>query len=82
LADKSLAALRALCFLAAEAVGMLSMKSKYALKALGDLARLPAGQVAASVDMATRHGISKKFLDSILAELRLAGFVTTRKGRT
>ena len=58
------------------------MKSKYALKALGDLARLPAGEVAASVDIAGRHGISKKFLDAILGELRVAGLVISRKGRT
>lgn len=61
---------------------MLSMKSKYALKALGDLARLPAGAVAASTDIAARHGISKKFLDVILAELRVGGLVVTRKGRS
>lgn len=61
---------------------MLSMKSKYALKALGDLARLSPGQVAAAADIAQRHSISKKFLDAILAELRVAGLVTTRKGRS
>ena len=58
------------------------MKSKYALKALGDLAALPPGAVAASIDIAARHAISKKFLDAILAELRTAGLVATRKGRT
>jgi Rrf2 family protein len=61
---------------------MLTMKGKYALKAMGDLARLPQGAVAASVDIAQRHGISKKFLDAILAELREAGLVSTRKGRS
>lgn len=61
---------------------MLSMKSKYALKALADLAGLGAGEVAAAMDIAGRHGISKKFLDAILAELRVAGFVVTRKGRS
>ncbi len=61
---------------------MLSMKSKYALKALGDLAALAPGQVAASADLAARHAISKKFLDAILAELRDAGIVATRKGRS
>lgn len=61
---------------------MLSMKAKYALKALSDLARLPQGEILASNDIAMRHGISKKFLDAILGDLRTAGIVATRKGRS
>lgn len=61
---------------------MLSMKGKYALKALCDLARLGPGEIAASSDIAARNGISKKFLDTILGDLRAAGLVATRKGRS
>jgi len=38
--------------------------------------------VLQSAEIAQRHGISKKFLDAILADLRLAGIVVTRKGRS
>ena len=60
---------------------MLSMKGKYGLKALNYLAGLPQGTMAQSAEIAEAHGISKKFLDAILAELRHSGFVFTRKGR-
>lgn len=60
---------------------MLTMKGKYGLKAMADLARLPPGEVTQSSEIAERHGISKKFLDAILADLRVDGLVTTRKGR-
>lgn len=59
---------------------MLTMKAKYGLKALADLARLPMGAVLQTREIAEAHGISKKFLDAILAELRVAGLVKARKG--
>lgn len=60
---------------------MLTMKGKYGLKAMLHLAELPEGQRALSEEIATAHTISKKFLDSILGELRTAGMVHARKGR-
>lgn len=60
---------------------MLSMKGKYGLKALYHLAGLPPGVMAQSIEISEKHGISKKFLDAILADLRHGGFVQTRKGR-
>jgi Rrf2 family protein len=60
---------------------MLTRKGKYGLKALVDLACLPAGQLAFINDIATRNNIPKKFLDAILVELRNAGFVQSRKGK-
>jgi Rrf2 family protein len=60
---------------------MLTMKAKYALKALADLGGLAPGAFAMSSELALRNAISKKFLDAILGELRTAGFVHTRKGR-
>jgi Rrf2 family protein len=62
-------------------LSMLTRKGKYGLKALIHLAGLPPGQVALASDIATANTISKKFLDAILAELRNAGFVASRKGR-
>ena len=59
---------------------MLTMKAKYGLKAMADLARLPSDAVLQAREIAELHGISKKFLDAILAELRVAGLVRARKG--
>jgi Rrf2 family protein len=60
---------------------MLSMKGKYGLKALFHLAALPDGEVVQSSEIAAAHGMSKKFLDAILADLRNGGFVYAKKGR-
>lgn len=60
---------------------MLTKKGKYGLKALGHLAAVPEGQLAMVGDIATANNIPKKFLDAILAELRNAGFVFSRKGK-
>jgi Rrf2 family protein len=60
---------------------MLTRKGKYGLKALVHLAGLRPGEVALVSDIASANTISKKFLDAILAELRNAGFVASRKGR-
>ena len=60
---------------------MLTMKGKYGLKALLHLASLAPDGWAMSSEIAADRAISKKFLDTILGELRSAGFVTTKKGR-
>lgn len=60
---------------------MLTKKGKYGLKALVHLSRLPSGQLAFVGDVARANNIPKKFLDAILAELRNAGFVQSRKGK-
>jgi Rrf2 family protein len=57
------------------------MKGKYGLKAMVHLARLPEGALALSADIAAANTISKKFLDAILHDLRMAGLVAARKGR-
>ena len=61
---------------------MLTKKGKYGLKALIALARLPAGETAFSGEIALANQIPKKFLDTILLELRNAGIVRSRKGPT
>jgi Rrf2 family protein len=61
---------------------MLTMKGKYGLKAMLHLARLSEGDLALATEIAEANTISKKFLDAILRELRVAGLVQTRKGRS
>ena len=58
---------------------MLSMKAKYALRALAVLGRhapdsLPAREVAAQAR------VPEKFLETILLDLRRAGFLASRRG--
>lgn len=60
---------------------MLTKKGKYGLKALVYLSRLPPGELAFVGEIAAKNNIPKKFLDAILAELRNAGFVQSRKGK-
>ncbi len=60
---------------------MLTNKGKYGLKAAVYLARMPDHEPALVADIAHEEGISKKFLDTILGELRNAGLVKSRRGR-
>ncbi|MFB2551949.1 RrF2 family transcriptional regulator [Ensifer soli] len=59
---------------------MLTKKGKYGLKALADLATLGPGETAFVTDIAKRNNIPKKFLDTILLELRNAGMLRSKKG--
>jgi Rrf2 family protein len=59
---------------------MLTKKGKYGLKALVDLAQLDPGDTAFVTDIATRNNIPKKFLDTILLELRNNGILRSKKG--
>lgn len=59
---------------------MLTKKGKYGLKALVDLARLPPGETAFVTEIAVRNNIPKKFLDTILLELRNTGILRSKKG--
>ncbi len=60
---------------------MLTKKAKYGLKAMVYLAGIEPGRTALVNDIATANQIPKKFLDAILAELRNAGFVYSKKGK-
>lgn len=60
---------------------MITMKTKYALKALSRLAVAPRGQPLLIADIAQQEGIPKKFLELILSELKQHGILTSRKGR-
>jgi Rrf2 family protein len=59
---------------------MLTKKGKYGLKALVDLARLGPGETAFVSEIALRNNIPKKFLDTILLEMRNAGILRSKKG--
>lgn len=60
---------------------MLTAKGKYGLKAMIHLAKAAPGRLTLAEEIARTNGISKKFLDAILGDLRNAGFVHARKGR-
>lgn len=59
---------------------MLTKKGKYGLKALVDLARLGPGETSFVTEIAVRNNIPKKFLDTILLELRNTGILRSKKG--
>lgn len=58
---------------------MLTRKAKYALRALVVLARNP-GQPAPAHRIARDARVPEKFLETILVELRLGGFIESRRG--
>jgi Rrf2 family protein len=60
---------------------MITMKAKYAIKALARLALAPTGEPVLIADIAEAESIPKKFLEAILAELKQHGVVHSRKGR-
>lgn len=60
---------------------MITMKTKYALKALCRLALAQPGERILIADIAEQEGIPRKFLELILAELKQHGILQSRKGR-
>ena len=59
---------------------MLSLKTKYALRALTYLASLD-GTSASIAEVAVGAKAPRKFLEAILLEMKQAGFVESRRGR-
>ncbi len=60
---------------------MLTKKGKYGLKAMMHLAGRPLGEPSLVSEIAAANAIPKKFLDTILGELRNAGLVNSKKGK-
>lgn len=60
---------------------MITMKTRYALKALCFLATTPPGEPVLIAEIAEKEGIPRKFLELILAELKQHGILQSRKGR-
>lgn len=61
---------------------MLSQKTRYALKALLELAVVPAGVTLSSAAISARRNIPVKFLEAILVELKRDGVVRGQRGRS
>ena len=60
---------------------MLTKKGKYGLKAMVHLAGAKPGEPMLVNEIAEQNGIPKKFLDTILGELRNAGLLHSKKGK-
>jgi Rrf2 family protein len=60
---------------------MLSKKTKYALHALTYLGKHRDEKAVLIHDIAEEHGISHKFLENILLELKKAGMLGSKKGK-
>jgi Rrf2 family protein len=59
---------------------MISMRSKYGLKALGHMAGAIDKDSFLIADIAQAEGIPKKFLEAILLTLKNSGILSSRKG--
>jgi Rrf2 family protein len=60
---------------------MLSMKARYALKALAHLARRHGGGPVPGSDVATGAALPRKYMENILQELARHGIVDSKPGR-
>ena len=60
---------------------MITQKAKYALKALLHLAAHHTGRPILISHISLQENIPRKFLESILLELRKSGIVTSQKGK-
>jgi Rrf2 family protein len=61
---------------------VLSQKTRYALKALLELALAAPGVTMSSAAISTRRHIPVKFLEAILVELKRGGLVRGQRGRS
>lgn len=61
---------------------MISNKARYAFRALLAIAEAPAGEAMPSVEIAQRYAIPHKFLEQILLDLRKAGVLESRRGKS
>lgn len=60
---------------------MLSKKTKYAINALIYLAKKPPKQPVLISEIAEKERIPKKFLETILLDMRNAGILNSKKGK-
>jgi Rrf2 family protein len=61
---------------------VISNKAKYAFRALLAIAAAPEGEALTSAEIARRHGIPHKFLEQILLDLKKAGVLDSRRGKS
>jgi Rrf2 family protein len=60
---------------------VISKKTKYGLKALVYLATFPVNSPVPIADISSNQGISQKFLEAILLDLKKQGFLSSKKGK-
>lgn len=60
---------------------LVSAKGRYALRVMADLAARDSGEYIPLKEMAERQGISRKFLESIMALLAKSGLVDSTSGK-
>jgi Rrf2 family protein len=60
---------------------MLSMKCQYALHALVYIAESDPNSLVNIREIAAKKNIPKKFLENILMELKMGGFIASKKGK-
>lgn len=60
---------------------MLTLKAKYALRAMLDLARQEPGRPVFIADIAARQDIPRRFLENILVELKRRGLLVSHRGK-
>lgn len=60
---------------------MLSMETRYALKAMMDLAALPYGDSRSVAEIAESTGVPRKFLEAIVVKLKRHQLVESRRGK-
>ncbi|HEY9092717.1 Rrf2 family transcriptional regulator [Parasphingorhabdus sp.] len=61
---------------------MISNKAKYAFRALLAIASAPEGESITSAEISRRYNISHKFLEQILLDLKKAGILDSRRGKS
>ena len=61
---------------------MISNKAKYAFRALLTVASAPVGESMTSAEIARRYAIPHKFLEQILLDLKKAGILDSRRGKS
>lgn len=61
---------------------MISNKAKYAFRALLAVAAAPEGESLTSAEIARRYAIPHKFLEQILLDLKKAGILESRRGKS
>ena len=61
---------------------MISNKARYAFRALLTIAAAPEGEALTSSEISRRYNIPHKFLEQILLDLKKAGILESRRGKS
>ena len=58
----------------------VSTKGRYGLKALIDIASNPDGEAVSITSIASRQGISERYLEQLMSKLKKAGIISSIRG--